>query len=187
VGSRAWYLICFAPLIMCGAVAIGFFMGLAGQIEGMQRVVVPGEKTFQLLPGDYIVFGEHKSKVAGATYRNDSFRVTCTLADNSGRQVPLASVGASHTKYSLGDFSGSSMFEIAIPAEGLYTLACTGDANDKAVLAIGQGIGKSIVTSVLMLLAGLISSGIAVLMLFLRRRKAYAIVKAREAAAASAS
>lgn len=183
MGSRAWYLICFAPLIMCGAVAIGFFMSLAGQIEGMQRVVVPGEKTFQLLPGDYILFGEHESKVAGTTYRNDSFRVSCTLADNAGRQVTLSPVGATHTKYSLGDFSGSSMFEITIPAEGVYSLRCTGDESHKAVLAIGQGIGKSIVTSVLMLLAGLISSGIAVLMLFMRRRKAYAILKARQAAA----
>lgn len=168
---------------MCGAVAIGFFMSLAGQIEGMQRVVVPGEKTFQLLPGDYILFGEHESKVAGTTYRNDSFRVSCTLADNAGRQVTLSPVGATHTKYSLGDFSGSSMFEITIPAEGVYSLRCTGDESHKAVLAIGQGIGKSIVTSVLMLLAGLISSGIAVLMLFMRRRKAYAILKARQAAA----
>jgi hypothetical protein len=168
---------------MCGAVAIGFFMSLAGQIEGMQRVVVPGEKTFQLLPGDYIVFGESESKVAGTTYRADTFSVACTLTDQSGRAVQLQSVGRTHTKYSLGDYSGGSLFELTIPAEGRYTLACTGDQQTKAVLAIGQGIGKSIVTSVLMLLAGLISSGIAVLMLFLRRRKAYAILKAREAAA----
>ena len=166
--SRAWYLAALVPLAIGIVVGVLAFKRLIDHVESMHRIVVPGEKTMMLDAGDYVVFAETESVVDGVAYVNDGFRVECALVSN-GTSIALERSGGS-TKYSMGGYAGRSIFDFTMPQSTNATLRCT-TGGDKAVLAIGTGIGGGIVVGVLALVFGILGAGGAFTIIFIRRRQ----------------
>lgn len=177
--SRAWYLTALVPLAIGITIAVVSFSRLIDNVESMQRLVAPGERTFVLNAGEYVVFGESESTVDGTVYRNDSFAVNCALTTEGGTQIPL-SRPTGKTRYALGGYSGTGLFEFALPSAQTVKLACTSE-DGKVVLAIGGGIGAAIVVAVVCGLFGLFSAGGVFLLVFLKRRKFLARQRAKAA------
>ncbi len=166
--SRAWYLVCLVPIVICSVIAVVLFMRVVGGIEAMPRFVAPGSHTVELVPGNYVAFGESESKIGSTMYRNDSFSVDCTLTGANNAAVALET-HSMKTTYSISDYRGSSLYEFTIHTAGSYRWSCTGADDDKAVIAIGTSVGGGILKSILMLFAGLISGAIFFVLLWRRR------------------
>jgi hypothetical protein len=165
--SRAWYLTILVPLALC-ALSVLAFKRLVHNIDSMQRLVVPGERTLTLERGDYKVFAERESVVDGVAYETDRIAVRCSLDDN-GKPVELRQA-TGKIQYSMGGYSGRAIFVFTMPAAGTLRLACTSE-DGKAVVAVGTGIGTSIVAAVLTLVFGIIGTvGAFVIVFTLRRR-----------------
>lgn len=158
VPSRAWFLLGVLPLIAGGALVTHSCVSMKNEIEGMQRVVVPGESAIHLDQGDWVFYGETDSNVGGRAFHNGGFSVSCSLTDDRGQDMHL-DTPSSHTNYTMFGYSGESMFEATVPAEGTYDLRCSGGSGD-AVIAIGHGIGMAIVTLVLGIIGSLIAFGV---------------------------
>lgn len=173
--SRAWYLVCLIPIAICSVIAVFMFLGVVSAIQAMPRFVVPGSNTLELVPGDYIAFGESESRLGGKAYKNESFTVSCTVLDANNAAVALDSSSSVKTTYAVSGYHGSSLFSFAIGAPGMYRWDCIG-GSEPAVIAIGSGVGGGIVKAILMLFAGLISGGIFFALLWRRRRQ---ILRAR--------
>jgi hypothetical protein len=171
---RPWYrayAIALVPILAGFAIAGGMMWRTYTQIRDMDRLVVPGERDLTLTAGDHVAFLEARSVVDGVAYSNDRFEGSCNLTDASSHQpVALASTSAS-TSYSFGSFSGQSVFGFTIPHDGTYHLACTGDARP-AVIAIGGGIGMSILLAIAGALGGLIVAAVMALRIRKRRKRA---------------
>jgi hypothetical protein len=165
--SRAWYLTMLAPLALIGLSVLAF-MRLKANIDGMQRLVVPGERALTLEARDYRVFAETESVVDGLAYANERFAVSCSVK-HDGKPIELkTSVGK--ITYSLGAYSGRAIFVFTMPKAGTAQLACTSE-DGKAVVAVGTGIGTSIVAGVLTLVFGLLGTIAAFVIVFVLRRK----------------
>ena len=178
--SRAWYLVSLIPIAICVAISLLLFSHLMTDVEHMPRFVVPGDKTLQLAAGEYIAFGETDSRVDGTHYVNASFRVKCMLTAADGHGIEIGEPAAT-TNYSLGGYRGSSLYDFTIAITGTYTFVCSGEDNDKAVIAVGHGIGGTIVKAIALILAGLISAGVFFGLLYTRRQKYKRAVAARTA------
>lgn len=176
--SRAWYLVSLIPIAVCVGIALLLFSHLLSDVEHMPRFVIPGDKTLQLAAGEYIGFGETDSRVDGTHYINESFRVKCSLTAADGRAITLGEPSAT-TNYQLGGYKGGSMYDFTIPADGAYAFSCSGDDNDQAVLAVGHGIGGTIVKAIALILAGLISAGVFFGLLYQRRQALKRSIEAR--------
>ena len=167
--SRAWYLTALVPLAIGVAIAWVSFTRLVDNVESMQRMVVPGERTFILNGGDYILFGETASIVDGTVYRNDRFAVSCSLAAEDGTPIALERT-TGRTRYSVGSYAGGGMFEFTLTTPGTVKLSCDNDG-DTAVVAIGGGIGAAIVVGIVCLVFGLLSAIGVFAIVFVRRRR----------------
>jgi hypothetical protein len=167
--SRLWYLVALVPIAIGVIVVVKNVRGLFDDIEHMQRVVVPGERTLKLDAGDYVIYGETKSRVDGVSYINESFNVRCALSAADGTAIKLESKTGS-SQYTLAGYEGHSMFDVSIPKAGDYHFACEGDSK-AAVLAFGHGIGMTLVVTILAGVFGLLLSGGVFLLVFLKRRK----------------
>ncbi|HEY5951461.1 MAG TPA: hypothetical protein VIV40_38470 [Kofleriaceae bacterium] len=165
--NRAWYLALLAPLALCGLGVLAF-LRLADNIDHMPRLVVPGESTLTLEARDYRVFAESESTVDGVAYANDHFSVRCAIEAN-GKPLELATP-TSRITYQLGGYAGRAIFVFTMPAAGTAKLACETD-DGKAVLAVGTGIGTSIVAAVLTLVFGVIGTIAAFVIVFLLWRR----------------
>jgi hypothetical protein len=166
--SRAWYLTIVVPLAVC-VLGVFAFIRLVDNIEGMQRFVIPGERTLTLERGEHKIFAESESHVDGVAYSNERFAVRCS-AEADGKPLELRTV-TGKIKYSLGGYSGRAMFAFTMPAAGAARIACTTE-DGKAVLAVGTGIGVSIVAAVLTLVLGILGTiGAFVIVFVLRRRR----------------
>ena len=166
--SGWWYLLALVPIAIGGIVAAVAMSSLLGDIEGMKRMVVPGEATFELEAGDYVVYGELQSTVDGVAYRASSVQVRCILASPAGEPVKMTTPGSS-TSYTLGGYQGESMFEFTIATAGTYQLGCANEG-DPAVLAIGHGLGAGIAVVAVSMVVAIIGA-IVVLVLVRRKRK----------------
>ena len=171
--SRLWYLASLVPLVIGGAVAYVVMSGLMHDIEGMQRVVVPGEATLALEAGDHVVYGELVSIVDGVAYMNTSFRVRCAVTGPEGASAKLVAA-SSKASYGMGGYQGESLFELNVSESGSYRFSCEGD-DKPAVVAIGQGIGSAIVLGISAGLAGFI--GVVVVFFVIRRLRRQAATR----------
>jgi hypothetical protein len=166
--SRAWYFLALVPVLLGIAIAGATCSAMVDDIKSMQRVVVPGEGQLQLEAGDYVAYGETKSNVNGVVYSNASFSVRCGLVGPDGAEVPLETP-TGKVQYGLGGYSGRNFFELTAPTKGTYTLRCEG-SDEPAVIAVGKGVGSSIVILVLSALGGLIA-GVVTIFVIRRKRK----------------
>ncbi|WP_372792165.1 hypothetical protein, partial [Paraconexibacter sp.] len=105
-------------------------------------------------------------------------RITVTAAD--GGTIPIEEHSGSVT-YGVRGHNGESVAGIAIPRDGRYRVAVTpgpGGADARAILAIGPGVGSSIVEALvgailLFIAAGAIGT-VIIAVTFQRRRRARA-------------
>lgn len=137
--SRAWYALCALPMSMAVVFALDRYESLVAQIDGMQRMRIPGRQMFQLEKGDYLVYGESEGEVAGGHVSNPSFtfETPCSLVDRAGGTVALEHVALRFRKYQVGGHRGRSMFRFTTRAAGPFALDCEGDGTGTAVVAIG--------------------------------------------------
>jgi hypothetical protein len=176
--SRKWYLAALVPLVIGVAVGLLSITRLMGAIEDMPRMMVPGSHAFALAADDYVVYGESKSVVDGQAIVNERFNVRCVLKDASGAPLALTAHAGS-ARYAIGSYAGESLFDFTLPAAGTVTLAC--EMNDgKAVLAIGGGIGLSIVIGVVSTVLGFIAAIITLVVVRKRRKRYLELVAARD-------
>lgn len=168
--SRLWYLVALVPLAIGLGLGALSFLHMIDDIKHMPRVVVPGEQGVELASGDYIVFGESDSIVDGTAYHAEHFSVRCNLTGAAGNAIELRRAAAS-THYTIGGFSGTSMFTFTLPAAEHVTLACKTDQDVKAVLAIGRGIGVRVVLAVISLVGGILATVFAMIVVHRRRKR----------------
>lgn len=166
---RTWYLLALVPFAVGAALAVVSFVRLFDNLEGMPRLVVPGERSLELEAGDYVVYGETESVVDGTAYSNPRFAVRCALAHKDGTPITLSHATVARS-YSFGGHAGNGMFEFELPSPETVTLSCTTE-DGKAVLAIGRGIGGAIVAGVLSVLLGSLAAVVVFVVVFIKRRR----------------
>ncbi|HTJ42393.1 MAG TPA: hypothetical protein VL463_09885 [Kofleriaceae bacterium] len=171
--SKSWfraYAIAFVPVLVGMAIGGAMIWRVYSQVTGMQRLVVPGERDVILEAGSHVGFLESKSVVDGTEYANATFSGRCTLAE-AGSNAPVElGKPTGTTSYSFGSYAGTSAFSFTAPHDGTYHLACSGDG-PPAVLAIGDGIGLSIVIGAIGGLAGVIVAIVMALRIRKRRKR----------------
>lgn len=175
--SAAWYILPVVILVAGAGFGGNSFLALGRQVKDMQRVVLPADRDIDLKKGEFVVYGETKSTVDGKEYRAGKFNVKCNPDLGRGATMRTRSTKSS---YSFGSYTGESLFTLDVPQDGTYKLTC-GTSENSAVLAIGKGIGGSIVQGVLGILAGVFGA-IAVFVVVLVLRISSARAAARAAA-----
>jgi hypothetical protein len=173
--SRAWYLTMLVPAALI-VLSVLSFMRLVDNIEGMQRLVAPGERTLTLERGDYRVFAESESTVDGVAYSNERYSVRCAVTAN-GEPLKLESTTAKIT-YSMGGYAGRAIFVFTMPAAGTAQLTCTTE-DGKAVVAVGTGVGTSLIAALLTGLFGFFGIFGAFTIVFVLRRRSLKRTAAR--------
>jgi hypothetical protein len=153
--------------------------------EGTQRMVAPGEMEVLLSePGTYTIYYEHRAVLDGRVFATSG-------ADVSSLSVAVEEVGTGESitltaprqnvEYELKGHAGRAVFNFAAAQPGSYILSASyppGVQGPEVVLAVGQGVGRRIVTGVLAaigipFIAITLASAIASVT-YLRRRRARA-------------
>ena len=126
-------------------------------------IVVPGSKELQLeKAGQYVIFSEYRSEVAGKSYdtalKNTDIELTIT-AQNGGEPVNLVYTRAKD-RYDSFFRAGYSLYSFIIDRPGAYVLTCRYvKEKPEAVLAVSSGFGTSVTTMVLVIFALVIFTG----------------------------
>jgi hypothetical protein len=160
---RAWYLVAAGLIVSAVTMALIAYSRFTDNIEGMQRVVMPGTAEITLPMGASTLYAESRSVVGDERYEADDVDFSCAL--DRGVTLKRAN-GSSH--YQVGDFAGRNAFDVMIPDAGTYTLTC--EAKQPFVIAVGRGLGAWIVIAAVGLLP-FTGGVIVILFVFLRRRR----------------
>jgi Domain of unknown function (DUF4389) len=167
--SRRWYLAAgclLAVAAACVTFGVAGFLSLNQQIEDFQRVPAPGhgEITFTQ-PGSYVIYVETRGQCCGFSggnqdsgpFANWSMRGELVSA-NGGAPVSVANWQGLEEGYSVAGHQGQTAAYFTITRPGSYVLA-TKDVTPRAItdLAVGRGIGRAVLTSVLLIAAGLVA------------------------------
>jgi len=169
---RSWYAFAVALALVggCGVVGAGMWHAY-DKVTHMPRGVMPGDLELTLDSGSYTIFWEPRSVVDNQAFVSQQASVRCQLASADGHQAKLSSSGAS-VSYSMGSYKGQSLFDADVDQAGKYTLSCASDDGAKVVLAVGQGLGTTIVLTIVGGIVGF-GAGVAIfLVVYYRRRKA---------------
>lgn len=148
--GRIFYLVALLPMILgFGIMGVILATQLPKMNDGLQQIVVPGERELTLEPGTHTVFLETRSVVDGRAYAVDEvpgLQVRVEGAD--GAPVNLSDPAASST-YSLGGRQGHSISAFRIDRAGTYRVGADYGEGDgpQAVIAVGQGfVGRLLVS-----------------------------------------
>ena len=148
--ARIWYWVAGAPVVAAVIwLALGLFLGfrsLSRQVEGFQRVPIPGQAAVSLAePGGYTVYFEG----LGASDEQvpiPPHRLLLTTAD--GEEVPVHPYGGSAT-YGFGGHSGRAVATFHIEEPGRFLLQTEGESQGgEANLAVGRSVGLAIFRTV---------------------------------------
>lgn len=162
--GRTGYVIALVVFLigLVGAVALGavFFFGLIGIGDNLQRVVGPGSEEVELdETGTYTVFYEYQSQIDGVDF-------------NAGQEIPHVDIEVERvsdgtqidvsrtrgeTSYNLRNHAGESIRQFSIDEPGMYRISVSyadGSEEPEIVLALGEGIGRGILTSIGAFLGG---------------------------------
>jgi hypothetical protein len=167
VKSKLGYLFGAALVVIAIAVA-GIAMSSAySTMEGMQRVVMPGDADITLPAGPSTLYVETTSKIGDRVIESDgNWNFRCKVSGGVDLHKP-----GSDVRYSFAGYTGHNAFDVDAPTGGKFTLSCESEGKDAFVIAIGAGVGAWIVIGVLAVVPLL--GGIALLLVtFLRRRSA---------------
>ena len=148
--ARLWYWVAGAAVVAAVIwLALGLFLGfrsLSRQVEGFQRVPIPGQAAVSLAePGGYTVYFEG----LGASDEQvpiPPYRLLLTTAD--GEEVPVHPYGGSAT-YGFGGHSGRAVATFHIEEPGRFLLQTEGESQGgEANLAVGRSVGPAILRTV---------------------------------------
>lgn len=166
--STLGYKIAILLAVVGIAVAVYGFVQLSSKLEGMQRFVMPGTATLELPAGETTLWLESRSVVDGTAYETSgSLDYRCAIEPHESAKINAAS---SNVSYSIGSYNGHSAFDLEIATAGSYKLTCESSGDSRFVIALGGGVGTSIVIGVL----GFVAAGAAAvlaLVTFVRRRR----------------
>lgn len=143
---------CLLVAALLGYRAVTGFLGLT---DDLIRVVVPDTVDITLTStGRYTIFYEHRSTVDGRVFNTpetlEGLRISLTSRE-TGSLVPLTAPG-SDVEYSMRGRSGYSALGFHIDQPGTYELSAFyegGRQGPDVVLAIGQGVGRDLVISII--------------------------------------
>src|SRR5690606_7781943 len=133
--SRVWYLLAAGLILTAISIAGTGIRRFFSTVEGMHRVVMPGQAEIVLPEGPSTLYVEHSSIVDGKAYvigEDLSFR--CALTGPGGEELAITP-SPSRVTYATGSYAGRNAFNVGVPAAGTYVLAC--EAPDPFVMAIG--------------------------------------------------
>ena len=148
--ARLWYWVAGAAVVAAVIwLALGLFLGvrsLSRQVEGFQRVPIPGQAAVSLAePGGYTVYFEG----LGASDEQvpiPPYRLLLTTAD--GEEVPVRPYGGSAT-YGFGGHSGRAVATFSIEEPGRFLLQTEGESQGgEANLVVGRSVGPAILRTV---------------------------------------
>jgi len=161
--SRWWYWVAgclLAGAAICIVLAVAGFFSLNRQIQGFQRVRVPGqgEVTFAQ-PGGYVLYierpGQCCSVAAGtgnsAPFASWSMRAGLVpVAD--GRPPSLSNWGSSTESYAVTGHQGQAALSVTIAHPGKYLLGAT-NVSPRSItdIAVGRGIGHAMLIPFLLI------------------------------------
>lgn len=153
--------------------------GITSSINSIDiQVVVPGTNTIELKEsGNYNIYFEHKSTVAGKVFDTSNINgLVCKLKNTeTGEYVKLEN--ASTSRYSINGREGQGLFKFTIDKSGLYEIDASYEngEGEQAVLAIGKGFGGNLARTIVLcfvILLGSISASIIIFVhTFNKRRK----------------
>jgi hypothetical protein len=188
VRGRTGYVV--AALVLASGVGLAvlvLFQQLAGMSDRLQQVVVPGEHQIALAKtGAYTIFHEQRAVVGGRYFASDRHLNGLRLRLQS---IPASedisiSPASSRTSYSFVDREGSSIATFDVPRPGTYRLSAwysEPGQDPTAVLAIGQGIERRLMTAILGSLSaafvGLLASVAIAVVTYSRRSREPASVR----------
>ena len=161
---RGGYVIAAAALV--GGIVLAaliLFRQLPGIASGLQQVVVPGDHEIVLAEaGTHTIFHEERAIVRGRYFASDrqlnGLKIRLQSIP-SGDDVPIGAP-STRTSYTLADREGSAIGTFTVSRAGTYRLrAWYPDAasDPTAVLAIGQGVERRLMTAIL----GSLAAGLA--------------------------
>jgi uncharacterized membrane protein YhaH (DUF805 family) len=171
-----------AAAVICIALAVAGFFSLNRQIKDFARVPVPGqtEVTFSQ-PGRYVLYLERpgqccSASVGGVSAPFPNWSIEATLMPvNGGPPVSISTWRGATESYGVTGHQGQTAMYVTISQPGRYLLT-TRNATPSSIadIAVGPGIGRGVLISVVLILVGLFAlvGGLALegVTLFQRRR-----------------
>ncbi len=127
--ARLWYWVAGAALVAAVVwLALGLFLGfrsLSRQVEGFQRVPIPGQAEVSLAePGGYTVYFEGLG-ASDEQIPMPRFRLSLTTV--AGEEVPVRPYGGAAT-YGFGGHSGRAVATFQIEEPGRFLLQTEGES-----------------------------------------------------------
>jgi len=175
---RLWYWVAGAAGVAAVLwLALSLFVGfrsLSRQVEGFQRVPIPGQAEVSLAePGGYTVYFEG----LGASDEQlpvSPFRFSLTTV--GGEEVSIRAYGGSAT-YGLGGHSGRAVATFQIEEPGTFLLQTEGEPQGgQANLAVGRSVGPGIFRVVSLAIVGtlvfLLAGAVLAVVVAVRRGRA---------------
>jgi hypothetical protein len=164
--GRIWYVLTLAVLVAGIAWLVVGLVSVASAIDGLQRVPVPGHGTVSLTnSGGYTIYYEGPGARTGSI---SPFHVNVVPASPGAAVASLTQYGSSVT-YNFGSRNGRAVLSLQIKHPGRFAVTTTGTEPPNADIAIGAGIGSSIVKALLPAIPLIILGFGASLLLFIFR------------------
>jgi hypothetical protein len=185
--GRLWYWMAGAAVVAAVLwLALSLFLGfrsLSRQVEGFQRVPIPGQVEVSLAePGGYTLYFEG----LGASDEQVTIpRFNVSLTAVGGEEVSIRPYGGSAT-YGFGGHSGRAVATFQIEEPGRFLLQTEGEAQGgQATVAVGRSVGPDIFRVVSLAIVGalvLFLAGAALaVVVAVRRNRARRALPAAEA------
>jgi hypothetical protein len=158
VRPSVWWFVVAGGLALAGVVGaivlwVTGVMRLTDRVDDFTRIDVPGSGEVSIDdPGGYSIYHEYFG--AGADgYDDDDFGDNfeptpgVTVTDPSGAEVRLRPYTTSVT-YDFGGHEGEGVFTFDAEQAGTYEVTTTGDSISSSTIAVGPGIGRGLVSSI---------------------------------------
>ena len=176
--GRFWYVVALGFLAAGIAWLIYGLVSLAGTIDGMQRVSLPGGGTVRLThSGGYTIYYEGQ----GARNGNIPFFHLNIAPASPGAAVSNLAHYGSEVTYDIGSHQGRAVLSLRVTSPGSFAVTTTGAAPANADLAFGTSISSGIVGSVVPAIPLIVLGFVAALVVLILRiigrrsvRRAYA-------------
>jgi hypothetical protein len=144
--GRIWYVLSLAVLAAGIAWLVFGLVSVVSAVDGLQRVPVPGHGTVNLTHGGgYTIYYEGPGARNG---RISPFHVN-VVPSSAGAAVASLTQYRSSVTYNFGSRNGRAVLSLQVKHPGRFEVTTTGAEPPNADIAIGAGIGSSIVNALL--------------------------------------